>query len=431
VPADAPDIVLISIDCLRIDALGAYGGPKGLTPVLDELAADGIVFERPWAVMATTHPSHTTMMTGLYPRYHGVRWNGDVLREDVQTLAEQLQEHGYRTGAFVAYKAMLYRAGLDRGFEGLSDRKRTKVGTRPDEEVVAMAVDWLAGAREGDRVFLWVHLFDPHSPYELTEHAREELLGYEGPLAQGASQELLREQREFLLGSSTEVAALRVLYDGEVAAVDAHVGQILGELRRSGRLGNSVVVVTGDHGESLGEGGRIGHGPRLDEILLRTPLIVRDFRSDLVGFRVPTPVGHVDLTPTLLEIGGLDLPEGLQGRSLASTVLDGEEPEPGVYFAEVNSMKKGGQGGNAREDTGAAYWWPYKLVRGPEETSLWVLSEAGVVETRVVDGSVELALRERLDPLLDEYLDEWWYDKPTRALDEQDLAELRSLGYIQ
>ena len=90
--ADAPDIVLITIDCLRIDALGTYGGPKGLTPVMDGLAAEGVVFERPWAAMATTQTSHATMMTGLYLRYHGVRWNGDVLRQDVQTLAELLEE---------------------------------------------------------------------------------------------------------------------------------------------------------------------------------------------------------------------------------------------------------------------------------------------------------------------------------------------------
>lgn len=433
-----PHLVLITIDCLRTDAVASYGGAPGITPNLESLANGGVVFEHAWAPMATTHPSHSTMLTGLYPRYHGVRWNGDQLPEDVTTVTQWLSDAGYQTGAFVAYKAMLFRAGLNRGFDTASDKKkeRGKAHIRRGEEVIRQAVNWLSTVDADEPVFLWVHLFEAHSPFEMTEYARERLGEYDGLLAQGSlSVDEMREHKKEILASERDTQALRVLYDGEVHESDKRIGELLGSLDRHGILLNAVVLATGDHGQSLGEGGWIGHGARLEENLMRVPLLMKDFRgSEFAEIRVPTAVGLVDIAPTLIELAGERVPKGLQGRSLAAT-LGGEEPAPGVYFAEVNV--KMGRGQRRIEDPppdmekAAAYLWPYKLTQDAHGLRVWQLNDTGEMEKPVRDIARLEDVRDRLLPFLEEFLGDQW-DKPSHAaLNEDELEELRSLGYLQ
>lgn len=340
IASSSPNLVLITIDCLRADRLGAYGNTSHLTPNLDSLAKNGIVFERVFAPIATTHPSHASMLTGLYPRYHGVRSNGMALAPEAVSVAELLQAAGYSTGAFVSYQAMLFRAKLDQGFDEVSDRERPKDRRwRRRRETTRLAKSWLSAQAE-EPFFLWVHFFEPHVPYELQDYSARifSLRGYEGSPIDQLNQETIglteAERRKYVRSSPEYVDALRTLYDGEVHAVDQSVGDLVASLEGLEFLDNTVIIATGDHGEGLGENGRWQHGPVLFNYALQIPLIIRDFRKS-ESKRVRELVGLVDIAPTLLEMADLPTPDGLQGRSLLPAAR-GERLRRQPYFSEVS-----------------------------------------------------------------------------------------------
>jgi hypothetical protein len=268
-PQNAPNLLLITLDTTRADRLGAYGGPSGLTPNLDRLAASGVVFERAYCAMPLTGPSHAALLTGRTPRELGVVQNGVALGADAPTLAELLRSRGYRTAAVVAAFTVSSKLGFARGFEFYDDgfaaddalsrltlaRLAGSLGIvdvkarlqRPADEVTASAVRWLENPPYGP-FFLWVHYFDPHTPYEPPE-------GY----------------REKTRAQDPQVRA----YDGEVAFMDAQIGRLLGALRDFGLRENTVIVATADHGESLGEHGYYyDHGRYVYEQSMHVPLIV-------------------------------------------------------------------------------------------------------------------------------------------------------------
>ena len=292
--AGRPSVLLVSIDTLRADHVGSYGYRAAATPVIDALAARGLRFEQAETVTPLTLPAHASLLSGTFPAFHGVRDNGSFyVGDEVTTLAEALKAHGYRTGGFVGAYVLDHRWGIAQGFDHYYDdfdlsRFEMAAGLdaaqRPGTEVVDHALAWLAG--EGDRPFFaWVHLYDPHSPYVPPEPYR-----------------------------SRFPATLEGAYDGEIAATDAQVGRLVDFLTRSGRLENTVIVVVGDHGESLGEHGEQQHGFFVYDAAVRIPLIV-------AGPRVPTravadQVRIVDVMPTILELAGVGVPSAVQGVSL-------------------------------------------------------------------------------------------------------------------
>lgn len=330
------NLLLVSFDTTRPDALGAYGSPEGHTPMIDAVAADGTVFENAVAPMGATFPSHATMLTGLNPRQHGVRANHDRLSDDHVTLAERLGAAGYETGAFVSFGSMLSRGGLAQGFEVLSDEAtgRSTGRIREGGEVTDLAVEWLG--RERDQpFFLWLHYFEAHAPYRLTSYAREELQGYTGPLAEGADVKLFYSLGKKTPWTPDERRAVRVLYDGEVRELDRLIAPVLNALEENGLADDTIVVLTADHGQMLGENDAVGHGLSLDENVLRVPLIVRHPRLENVPERIRTRVGLVDLAPTVVDLLGLASVEGTDGRSLAPA-LAGRPLDDRLYFAEMN-----------------------------------------------------------------------------------------------
>ncbi len=434
-----PDIVLVSIDTLRADRLGAYGYDRGVTPNLDQLAEDGVVFERAVTTAGTTWPAHASMLTGLYPRYHGVRRNGMELDENIPVIAELLRESGYATASFVSYKAMHFRGRLDRGFQTASDTDFFQDGEEPiraGDETTAMAVSWLDDQSESPSpAFLWLHLFEPHSPYELTEFSRKWMAeaGYDGFLAGGASGEALRGQRDRILASPRHIEAMNALYDGEIELADALVGQLLDKLEAEGRLDNTVLIVTSDHGQGLGENGNMGHGPTLREDVLHVPLIIRDFRSNQGGRRVATTVSLVDLAPTIANAAlGLDLP-GVQGRSLMTHLNERNEDESGdrEVFAEIRLWPES-------EET--PDWYDRKSMAIYTE-GLKFKTRNG--QTEIFDARIRPSSEKRLEspgvnPALLAYLDSLRADflsgeiKPGEVeLTDKEIETLKSLGYIQ
>jgi arylsulfatase A-like enzyme/thioredoxin-like negative regulator of GroEL len=317
--------LLITIDTLRADALGFEGGPAA-TPNLDRLAASGVRFDFAHAHAVITLPSHTSILTGLYPYQHGVRENsGYRLEPNARTAATLFKKAGYATGAFVAAFPVHSRFGLNQGFDVYDDNfGETRAPTefvlpeRPATEVVPLARAWIAArTKAGERWFAWVHVFDPHSPYRPPPPFDAQYAGRP--------------------------------YYGEVAATDAALGPLLDDVRSSGNSGRStLIVVTGDHGESLGDHGEESHGLFAYDSTLRIPLIIAEAgagasaRSQSPGEVSHISARHVDILPTLLEAAGQQVPADLPGRSLLSAgERRGEGPRQSYFEAMAAMLNRG------------------------------------------------------------------------------------------
>lgn len=299
-PRPPVNVLLITLDTLRADALGVYGHPGGASPNLDALAAESARFTRAYTVTPLTIPAHSSIMTGLLPPRHGVRDNGDFfLSEEAHTLAERFKEAGYRTMASVGAEVTSHHWGFAQGFDAYHDDmggaaseegNRWKVERRGDA-VVDDALAWLsADAGAAQPFFAWVHLFDVHHPYAAPEPYRSRFQAQP--------------------------------YLGEVAWTDSQVGRLLGALRERGLLENTAVIVTADHGEGLGSHGENFHGVLLYDPTTRVPLLVRPPGGLSATSSVPFPVSLVDLAPTALAMAGLPAPQGLDGMDLSPWVVE-------------------------------------------------------------------------------------------------------------
>ena len=305
------NLLLITLDTVRADRLGAYGYAGVETPNLDRLASEGVRFAEAGSPVPLTLPAHATILSGLLPPRHGVRNNGaERFPEEPATLATRLAAAGYRTGAFIGAFVLDRRFGLGRGFDRYDDeipreRAADLDAERPGRVVTDRALAWLSEKSEKP-FFAWVHLYDAHAPYAPPEPFRT-----------------LYADRP---------------YDGEIAEVDAQVGRLLAELDRLGIAGRTVVVVVGDHGEALGEHGELTHGLLLYEPSLHVPLLLRAPGVLPTGWVVETPVSLVDLAPTLA--GLLDCPlsaktdRPLDGRDLSRQLRERREPAAEDLYAE-------------------------------------------------------------------------------------------------
>jgi arylsulfatase A-like enzyme/Flp pilus assembly protein TadD len=298
-PVEPIDVVLITIDTLRADHVGAYGDARASTPSLDGLAARGITFEDVVAPAPLTLPSHASILTGTTPLRHGVHDNGFVLSSSISTIAERFAAYGYETAAFVSGFPLSRRFGLARGFSVYNDQftrgdthGRSAALERPADGTVASAITWLERDRPDQSpkhsitrspIFLWVHFFDPHAPYEPPEPFRTRF-----------------EQR---------------LYDGEIAFVDAQLGVLLRALRYTRQGRETLIAVCGDHGEGLGDHREPTHGLFLYDSTLRVPLILAG-PGIAAGLRPKTSISLIDVAPTLLETAGVGALSGAEGSSL-------------------------------------------------------------------------------------------------------------------
>ncbi|HSM52386.1 MAG TPA: sulfatase-like hydrolase/transferase, partial [Thermoanaerobaculia bacterium] len=309
-PERAPGapVVLISIDTLRSDRLPAYGYRAGATPAIDRLAADGILFESAWAQVPLTLPSHASLFTGLLPPAVGVRSNlGYRLEPGRGTpLAAALAGHGYATGGAVSAYVLRRETGIAAGFESYDDaiafspEATLSELERTGERTVDAALAWLGGVADRP-FFLFLHLFEPHFPYEPPSPFRERLADP---------------------------------YDGEIATADAAVGRLLDWLSDRGLYEKAVIVLVSDHGEGLGDHGEQEHGILLYRESLQVPLIVKLPGQRRAGERVERPVGLIDVAPTLYELLDVPPPAGLEGRSLLAPAM-GEEASRAIYAETV------------------------------------------------------------------------------------------------
>lgn len=285
------NVLLVSIDTLRADHLGCYGAQAVETPAIDQLAAEGVRFENAFSPVPLTLPAHWTIHTGVEPWHHGVVDNGMTLRTPpAATLAERFSAADYDTAAFVAAFVLHRSFGLDRGFARYDDGPAADAAldqafhaTAPADERVGRALAWLRKARSHP-FFLWLHLYDPHAPYE-PPPAFQAL--YEGRL-----------------------------YDGEVAFVDTQIARILAALEDSGVADQTLVILLSDHGESLGEHGEATHGVLLYDSTLRVPLLFRLPGTPGAGSVRKEAATLADVAPTVLALAGLEPQAGLDGIDL-------------------------------------------------------------------------------------------------------------------
>ncbi len=290
-PVEPPSIVLISIDTLRSDRLPAYGYAAGSTPAIDRLAKDGVLFERAFSQVPLTLPSHSSLFTGLLPPVHGVRDNvGFSLPADAgTTLAERLSRSGYVTGGAASSFVLRPGTGIGRGFERYDAPDEAD---RPAPATLAKLLPWLEEWR-ARRFFLFFHLYEPHAPYR--------------PPADLA-------------------ARFKDPYDGEIAAADRAVGELLAALDRLGLYQKALIVLLSDHGEGLGDHGDQEHGFLLYREALQVPLIVKLPASERAGERVQRTVALVDVLPTLAAAAGAAVGPELPGRDLLAPAPPTSKP---------------------------------------------------------------------------------------------------------
>jgi arylsulfatase len=335
------DIVLVVVDTLRADHLGAYGYERPTSPRIDALASGGTLFENAWSAAPWTLPSILSILTGRYPSDHRVENDGLRLGEEVPTLAEVMREHGYATAAFVSHIYVSGVFGFARGFERFEDFGVSRPEYRLEEEmeptadrVTEAALAWLREQREGP-IFLLVHYFDPHWPYA-PPASYDDIFPqvYDGPYDAGYDS-ISKFQAPTVPLPENYRAFLLARYDGEIRFVDDAVGRLMDGVIDAGRADRTWMIVTADHGEEFKEHGSMGHGRQLFEESIRVPLVIgrpAGSAGEAVGERrekgAPPrrqrePVSGVDLFPTVLDLAGIGTESGsLAGRSLAQAGRD-------------------------------------------------------------------------------------------------------------
>jgi arylsulfatase A-like enzyme len=323
-PAGArPNVLLITVDTLRADHLSSYGYAWKTSPQMDRLAAEGTRFERVYTVIPLTGPAHLSLFTSRYPQEHGARRNGEAIVAERPLLAfpQVLRANGYRTAAFVSGWPLNGRlTKIDDWFDHYDEELTRKYqwfnSSRWAEDVTPPAIDWLEKNSKGSRpFFLWVHYFDPHSPYDFRRHFADLPKNGAAPPRRVHDEQMRERIRN---------------YDTEIAYMDWHMGKLFAAVDRLGLRDSTLVVLTADHGESLGEHDYVGHGRHLFDNILRVPLIVRLPGEAPQAKVVSTPVSILDVAPTILdltvgeELERKKIPLTFVGRSLAPAILDGE-----------------------------------------------------------------------------------------------------------
>ena len=396
-------VILITLDTTRPDRLEPYGATQVATPNLQNLANRGVVFENAWAVAPITLVSHASILSGLYPFEHGVRNNGTQYVEgSVTTLAERLFEEGYRTSAFVSAAVLDRRYGLNQGFEvyddDLSDRRNLSprmVADRTADSTVKATKKWLDELSGEEPFFTWVHFYDPHANYSPPPPFRDDY----------------RDR----------------LYDGEIAYMDQQIGELLAHPKLLGAGSDGpVVMVIADHGESLGEHGEKTHALLAYDSTLHVPFIIH-VPEGPAGLRVKESVGHVDVMPTvlsLLDMSNDDFSAKMSGRDI-SGLMTGRSSEPNRSYYSETFLPYYTYGWEKLRVLRKGRW---KIIDAPQ-SELYDLSRdpRELSDVYSIQSDKSHDLKRDLDEWLSKHNDD---SEANLSLDGEELAKLRSLGYL-
>jgi arylsulfatase len=419
-------LLLISIDTLRPDHLGAYGYERPTSPTLDAIAAAGVVFEDVMSTSPWTLPSHASMLTGLYPSKTGVDFQGAALPEDAATLATWLSEQGFATAAIVNSINLSKRHGFHRGFEEFLYVRENAARREPNRLITDRALRWLEAPDERRR-FLFLHYYDVHSDFVSTPEYEAKFLGeYKGPV-DGSTRQLFEVRRGLvdLRFGPEDIAHLFDRYDAGIRQLDDELARLIRFLDESGWAERTLVVITSDHGEEFGEHGSYLHGRTQYQEVLHIPLILRG-PGVPAGVRVATPVSLVDLAPTLFSSLAVPSPLGLDGIDLSPLwqrdvdgldlrLLYSEADHHNVIPDATRSVRQG----------------RFKLVND-RATGSYALYDLDVDRAELRDVASEhpevtRRLLERSEQRMDRRV-----EAPSAApLDPTEAQRLRSLGYLE
>lgn len=428
-------VYLVTIDTLRADHLGSYGYPRAISPFLDRLATDGVLFEQTVASSSTTMASHTSLFSSLHPPQHRLLRNGEALDESVFTMAQLFQQKGYETAAFTTVG---FTRSLSRGFDTFDSEERYF----PAEHVLGKASRWIETRRSAKGLFVWIHLFDVHEWYR-REHLNQAFLGAARTRTAIPDRDLvatLRERQGISLDDfENEQDLFDVIgrYDDQIASVDAALGNFYSFLEHRGLDDDALWIVTGDHGEGLGSHGYRGHGGRIYNEQVRVPFVMRFPDGRFAGRRIDRLVRHVDLLPTVAEILHAPLDQQVVpvvGKSLLTLIEGGTSPErPRFAFSQR-------RGADARRL--ALGWEPGEICSLQTEDHKYILHSDGVDEfydlrsdplelNNLIDEPSETRdrLKERLTSLF-EYMSEQGEHLGDREILPEHLEELKALGYL-
>ncbi len=397
-----PNVILITIDTTRADRMGFLGSDRGLTPNLDAVAKQGIVFTRAYSHVPLTSPSHATILTGTYPQFNHVSDLGDAIGKDVPYLPAILHQNGYLTAAFVGGAVLDPKGaapGFDRGFDSydagfheqsLGESRYDSIERRASV-VIDHAIAWLA-KHPRRPVFLWVHLYDPHDPYDPPEPYK------------------------------TKFAANP--YDGEIAYTDANVGRLLDALHKRAIYDNSVIAVMADHGEAFGEHGEREHGIFLYDETIHVPLLLKLPAQRNAGTRVGERAGLADVAPTILQTLKIPAPSQMQGTSLSPAIAHAPEAADRSIYAES-------------EYAHIAYGWAvlrswragkYLYVQAPKRELYDQASDPGALKNLAPDAA---AVADTLSSQLDDFHRKTGAAVVAKAaIDPKAADNLRALGYV-
>jgi len=340
--SDRPSVLVITVDALRADHLGAYGYDRPTSPNIDQLLSEGLLFERAWTPEPLTGPAMCSMITGLSPQEHAATRNGLRMKTGLDSLPKILAKQGWRTAAFVGTWTLKDNLTLlGEHFETYGERLRRRRwfgvlnSEATGEDITNDALEWLNDSDKTESTspfFLWVHYIEPHAPYRFHEDYAQRLSINDDKLT--------RVDR----------------YDTEICAVDHAIGRLLAGIRESGHGDNLVVVFAADHGESLGEHDYWGHGRYLYEPSLRIPLGI-SWKGRIQPGSTSSQATLLDLAPTLLELTDVEVPDELPGRSWAATARGGEPiEERDLCYQAHRGAVHGGTHDNERKRSKGLLW---------------------------------------------------------------------------
>lgn len=443
-PENAPNVLLIVVDTLRADHLPAYGYEHGSTPNLDRFAEDAVRFEWAFANASWTRPSFASLLTGRYASSHGVMAKGDALADELVTLPEVLQEHGWVTAGFVTNFNVAPYFNFQQGFDhyeflepkfvlGADDaaaklllmqavrqsieKMRARSGSvqpgtayQDAETVNARLFAWFENERpEGEPFFLFVGYMDPHDPY--FPHP------YDGTgYARAANQN----------PDLSEAPLMRKLYDGEITYWDEHFGQLVAELKRRGLYDDTMIIITSDHGEEFGEHGGFWHGTTLYDEQLHIPLYVKYPGNERAGTRTSHWVQLIDIMPSILTTLGLPIPEGVQGGRLeqGTELVFAEESHEGNVLASIRQRRDFEERklitANAGNPRGLEPVELYRTAEDPGEQNN--VAEASREEVRELLQTLQEAQQRAAEGAIQ--------TRETRELDDDTRRQLCAIGYI-
>lgn len=446
-PAGAPHLLLITVDTLRADHLGAWGYRRHTSPEIDRLAEGGVRFAQAVAQWPKTTPSVVSLLTGTYPRTNGVtRDTRQALPASRVTIAERLADAGYDTAAVVTNANLARLFGFDQGFSAYIETWKDSRDDDPERAtyVTDHALDWLAQRPRDRPFFLWVHYVDPHARYEppapydgMFEHDAYYDPAHRAPLHAGRDDDMGGIPGRARLGDRTEVDFYRAQYDAEIRYVDHEIGRLLSKIDDASPGERIAVVLTADHGESLGEHEYyFDHGRLPYDDCVRVPLVVRPpDRADPPGRVVERPVELIDILPTLLTFAGLPPLAGAEGRSLAPLLSGEEDPGRSPYAFTESGYSEAWQRSirdarwklvHVRDPadralmTGAE-WELYDVIADPGETRN-LFAQAPAEAERLAAGLADWVRRGPVSPT---------QPIQTVPIDRETEDRLRSLGYVE